>query len=137
MAPFLRGGETLTINKEPCSSMHIGDLILYKTRAGQLILHRIVRKKHGRDFSIFQTKGDALLSADDAVDAREVIGKVSEIRRTGPHGEDIYIDMESLPQRSINYFLAITGLYRSKAYFAVRKSYIYSSLRSLVKKALV
>ena len=74
---------------------------------------------------------------DDPVSAHDVLGKVSGIEKICPGGKAGHIDMESLLQRSINYFLAVTGLYRSRVYFAVQKSGIYSSLRSLVKKTLV
>jgi signal peptidase len=137
MAPFLAGGEVLTIKNVPLALLHTGDLILYKTCEESLLLHRIVRKKHKKNVCIFQTKGDASLSIDDPVSANDVLGKVSGIEKKLPNRRTSRIDMESPLQRSINYFLAVTGLYRSRLYFAVQKSGIYSSLRSLVKKTLV
>ena len=43
MAPFLRGGEILTLKKVDCSLLRRGDLILFRNAAGYSILHRIVR----------------------------------------------------------------------------------------------
>ena len=136
MTPFLIGGEVLTIKNVRGAPLRLGDLILYKTRDGSLLLHRIVSKGRKRDTPIFQTKGDALLSADEPVFARDVLGKVIRIEKMRPEGKTIHIDMESLPQRSINYLIAIAGLYKSRVCFAVQKSSLYPLLR-LVKKTLV
>jgi len=136
MTPFLKGSEILTIRKVCPSSLRIGDLIFFRDRRGFPVLHRIVRKEHERDISIFQTKGDALLNTDDPIFAHDVLGKVSRIEKICPGGKAGYMDMESLSQRSINYLLAVTGLCRSMIYLAVQKSGIYSSLRSLFKKTL-
>jgi signal peptidase I len=137
MTPFLRGGEILTIKKVGSSPLRIGDLIFFKDRRGFPVLHRIVRKEREKDISIFQTKGDALLSMDDRVFSHDVLGKVCRIEKKLTGGKTKHIDMESFLQRSINHFLAVTGLYRSRVYFAVQKRGIYSSLLSLVKKTLV
>lgn len=137
MTPFLRGGEILTITKVRPSSLRIGDLIFFIDSRGFPVLHRIVRKEHKKDIPVFQTKGDSLLSMDDPVSAHNVLGKVTGIEEILPGGRARHIDMESLLQKSINHFLAVTGLYRSRVYFSLQKSGIYSSLRSLVKKTLV
>ena len=137
MTPFLRGGEILTLKKVESSSLRTGDLIFFKDRRGFPVLHRIVRKGLKNDMLIFQTKGDALLSMDDPVLGDDVLAKVSGIEKIVKSGKTIHIDTESRLQRSINYFLAVRGLCRSRFYLAVQKSSLYSSLRSLVKKTLV
>lgn len=137
MTPFLRGGEILTLRKVGSSSLRKGDLIFFKDRRGFPVLHRIVRKGRRNDMPIFQTKGDALLCMDNPVFGDDVLGKVSGIEKIRPGGKARHIDMESRLQRSINYLLAVTGLYRSKVCLAVQRSVICSSLRSFVKKTLV
>lgn len=138
MAPFLKGGEILTITKVVrFSSLRIGDLIFFRDSRGFPVVHRIVRREHKKNILVFQTKGDSLLSMDDPVSANDVLGKVTGIEKIFPGGKARHIDMESLLQRSINHFLAVTGFYRSRGYFALQKSGIYLSLRSLVKKTLV
>ena len=137
MAPFLKGGEILTIRKDPSSLLRVGDLIFFRDSDGFPVLHRIVRKARKKDMAVFQTKGDALLSIDDPVCEPDILGKVWAIERMDADGKAVHIDMESFMQKGINYFFAVKGLCKSRVRLALQKSGIYSSLRSLVKKTLV
>jgi len=136
MAPFLKGSEFLTIKKTASASLHIGDLIFFKTRHGLPILHRIVRKKHERDISIFQTKGDALISIDGPVNGDCILGKVCSIENKLASGKIKHSDMESPYRRIINYLLAKKSLMKSKAYLFIQQCPLYPSLRSIIKKTL-
>ena len=137
MTPFLRGGEILTIRKVGFSSLRTGDLIFFKDLRGLPILHRIVRKKHERDISVFQTKGDALISIDGPVTGDSILGKVCIIENRLASGKIKHIDMESPYRRIINYLLAKKSLMKSKAYLSIQQCPLYPSLRSIIKKTLV
>lgn len=137
MTPFLRGGEILTIKKIGSSSLRTGDLIFFKDLRGLPILHRIVRKKHKGDISIFQTKGDALISIDGPVTGDSILGKVCIIENKLASGKIKHIDMGSPYQRIINYLLAKKSLMKSKAYLSIQQCPLYPSLRSIFKKPLV
>ncbi|MBM4147192.1 MAG: signal peptidase I [Nitrospira sp.] len=117
MAPFLNGGEILTIKKGPDSSFHIGDLIFFKTRYGSLLLHRIIRKQY-KDMVIFQTKGDAVPGADEPVSENDILGKVCIIEKNffGMRTKRVY--MESRFWKTINYLLAIISSLQSRMYLA-------------------
>lgn len=112
MSPVLRGGEILTIKKTPSSSLHIGDLIFFKTRLGFPLLHRIVKKGHEENLHIFRTKGDASLSMDEPVRGPDILGKVSRVEKQLSGGKTIHIDMESFFWRSINYLMVFISLGR-------------------------
>jgi len=136
MAPFLNGGEILTIKKIPDSSFQIGDLIFFKTRYGSLLLHRIIRKQY-KDMVIFQTKGDAAVIPDEPVSEHDVLGKVYKIEKILSSGRTKHIDMESPFWKTINYMLAVINIGKSKTYTALRRSSFYSSFRCFIKKVLM
>jgi signal peptidase I len=121
MAPFLMGGELLTIKKVPCSSLRIGDLIFFKNPDGYPLLHRIVKKKCDKDIFLFQTKGDALIALDDPVCEDQVLGKVCHIEKTGIWRERKYYDMESYLSRKFQYCIARLNLFKSKTYLALSR----------------
>jgi len=77
MAPFLQGGEILTIKRVPYASLHKGDLIFFKNSHGFPLLHRIIKK----DTKSVQTKGDALMAFDEPVCEKDALGKVCIIER--------------------------------------------------------
>lgn len=82
MSPFLRGGEVLTIRKVPGNSLKRGDLIFFRNHEGCPVVHRIVKKDNGDKRAItFLTKGDALVSPDEPVQAHDIFGKVFAIEK--------------------------------------------------------
>ena len=135
MASFLNGGEILTIRKVPSSSLHIGDLIFFKTSEGIPVLHRILKKERKDNKHIFQTKGDALLSMDEPAYESDILGKVCRIE-SDFNGKRKYIDMESSLWRNINYLLAVINIGKSKTYPALRRNNFYLSFRRIIKKVL-
>lgn len=136
MAPFLKGGEIVTIKKVPCSSLRIGDLIFFKNRGRSLLLHRIVKKQRGGNGLVFQTKGDAVHGIDDPVHENIILGKVCTIEKIHSCNPMKPVDMESSRQRGINYVRAKVGLGTAKLYSAVPKKAVTSFFRSIIKKAL-
>jgi hypothetical protein len=83
MTPFLKGGEILTIRKEPHDALRKGDLIFFKSSQGVPLLHRIIQKRGSPDEKItFRTKGDGLIAFDEPVEYHRVLGKVSRIEKT-------------------------------------------------------
>jgi len=135
MVSFLNGGEILTIRKVPSSSLHIGDLIFFKTRDGIPVLHRILKKERKNNLHIFQTKGDALLSMDEPAYESDILGKVCKIE-SNSDGKRKHIDMESSLWRNINYLLAVINIGKSKTYPVLRRNSFYLSFRRIIKKVL-
>jgi signal peptidase I len=137
MAPFLRGGEIVTIKKVPCASLRIGDLIFFKNRESSLLLHRIVKKQRTGTGLVFQTKGDAVTGIDDPVHENKILGKVRTIEKIASCDTLKPIDMESPRQRGVNYVRAKVGLGTSRLCSAVPKKAIPSIFRSVIKKVFL
>jgi signal peptidase I len=116
MAPFLKGGEVITLKKVPSSSLHRGDLIFFRDRYGSLILHRIIRKRKSGNKVYLETKGDALIAFDEPVLADDVLGKAFIVERKTFGDRLKYRDLTSGFWRSINYLIALISLGRSKIY---------------------
>ncbi len=117
MAPFLSGGEILTIKKVPGSSLKMGDVIFYRDGLGEPVVHRIVRIRNDCGGRVYSTRGDALICPDDQICDAQVLGKVCVVEKGSGR-----IDMESRARRSINYLIAVAH---------VCESWIYLCLRSL------
>ncbi len=111
MAPFLRGGEIVTIKSVEADGLNRGDLIFFKDKYGNYVLHRVVRKRRGEDGRpLVQTKGDAVFSIDHPVAFREVVGKVCCIEKVSRSGGSKSIDMDSTYWRTVNYAFALFHL---------------------------
>lgn len=108
MQPFLKGGEMLTIQPASSALLKRGDLILYRNRQGEPMLHRIIKIRKSQDRTIiFHTKGDALRALDEPVEQSAVLGKVSEIEKTCHSGCIKTINIGSFLWRSLNYSNAL------------------------------
>ncbi len=114
MAPFLNGGEMLTVRKVRTSSLRIGDLIFCRTRDNSLLLHRIVAKRVKDGSLVFQTKGDALFSLDEPVCESDILGKVCRVEKLLSDGRTKQIDTETSIWKAVNYLQAMISLGRSK-----------------------
>jgi signal peptidase I len=123
MTPFLKGGEILTIKKEPHHVLRKGDLIFFKSSRGVPLLHRIIQKRESPDEKItFRTKGDGLIAFDEPVEYQRVLGKVSRIEKTNSVPGSKYINMESPRWRTINSIIARISFFKSYLYYALLKS---------------
>lgn len=81
MYPFIQDGNILTIKSVSCPALKVGDIILYKSFADRLVVHRIVGEKKQTDQQFFLTCGDALLHNDGWIYSDQVLGKVVSIQR--------------------------------------------------------
>jgi signal peptidase I len=94
MEPFLHGGEVLTI-KPLAGGVAAGDVVFFRRNdVDDPAIHRVVRilrDPEGR--TLVQTQGDALNTADEPVEIRSVLGKVSVVERTNA----ALLDLESWP----------------------------------------
>jgi signal peptidase I len=136
MTPFLTGGEILTIKKVPAASLRIGDLIFFKTHEGFPLIHRIVKRQQEEHGSLFHTKGDAVLGMDNMISEINVLGKVCRVEQVRRDGEAREIDMESHPQRFINYMTAMFSLAKTRLYCAAARI-LPLFLRKALKKVFI
>lgn len=128
MAPFLKGGEVVTIKKVPQSELRRGDLVFVGSHPCSPVLHRLIRKKKvGKGRLVFQTRGDALRSFDPPVLPDDILGKVCKIERSCPGA--VQIHMDSSIQRKINYFRALVNLCESFCYYGCLRLFRQGILR--------
>jgi hypothetical protein len=117
MAPFLAGGETLTIQKVPLSSLKKGDLVFFKTSRGAPLLHRVVRTMRAGGELVVQTQGDAAAGPDEPFRSADFLGKARMIEKDGdPRFRPI--NLEAPFRRTINYLRALNSLVKSHLRFA-------------------
>jgi signal peptidase I len=110
MAPFLRGGEIVTIRKTPVSSLKRGDLIFFTNSEDVPFLHRII-KRDKKAFTLL-TKGDALRYYDKAISSENVMGRVCIIENEKTFPGFKHINMGSIHWRAVNYLIATFFLIR-------------------------
>ncbi len=85
MSPLIRSGELVIVT--PCSPKDLkpSDIILYATSSDPTVspkrVHRIMEKRFANGKCIFFTKGDATEVLDAPVEAVQVLGKVSAIKK--------------------------------------------------------
>jgi signal peptidase I len=118
MAPFLRGGEVITIKKVHPSDLRKGDIILFKNQYGLPVVHRIVRKIKSNSEMILQTKGDSITIPDESIHHADVLGKAIKIEKDSIAGKTEILDMESIRWRLLNFSRAVFQVQKSKRYFA-------------------
>jgi hypothetical protein len=77
MAPRLRDNDIVTIEPLTGTSVHFGELVLFRNAGGALVLHRVLRRWRGH----LQTGGDASIRLDRAVARERVLGRVCRIEK--------------------------------------------------------
>ena len=80
MSPTFQKGDWVTYETvEDVSTLQVGDIIVFKSAAGDTYVHRIVDVKQGEDGGfVFTTRGDANAIVDqDPVTAEQIIGRVA------------------------------------------------------------
>ena len=116
MAPFLSGGETLTISQAAGCTLRRGDLVLFRNQCDLPVIHRILKiRKTDDGVTCFLTKGDALAAFDEEIRQDNVLGKVLRVERPLQSGKNGHMDMNSPFCRSTNFSIALSGLFRTHA----------------------
>ncbi|MBN1510513.1 MAG: S24/S26 family peptidase [Phycisphaerae bacterium] len=77
MQPFVRDGDTLTVEPVTTAAPRPGDIVFLKSATGNILVHRVVRRAADRVI----TRGDGSLLTDEPVPMSQVIGRVVVIQR--------------------------------------------------------
>lgn len=80
MLPAIRDGDVLDIVPAAQESLAVGDVVLYLTPDDRTVIHRIVAIDQHAGERCFTLRGDALPRADEPVEARHILGKVSRVQ---------------------------------------------------------
>ncbi len=78
MLPFLREGKDLIFIKNQKENFKKNDIVLFRRKDGQLVLHRITGKKDGKYFIM----GDNCISGE-TVDEEQILGVFEKAVRNG------------------------------------------------------
>lgn len=79
MAPLIRPLDILSVAPVNTETLRCGDVIAWKRGRGHLVVHRVISVGQ----QSFVTRGDAVNSADGAIDTSQVVGKVIALTRNG------------------------------------------------------
>jgi signal peptidase I len=82
MLPTIWSGDTLTVQRVSADQVRVGDVALVG-RNGGLCAHRIVGLPDGSENRFWITQGDAMPMADGPVIESELLGRVTQLRRSG------------------------------------------------------
>lgn len=76
MLPLIKNGDYITVTKN--TPLKVGDIILFEYTPGCLLVHRIIKKKHG----FIYTKGDHAVAVEK-ITMDSIIGKVDKVISSG------------------------------------------------------
>lgn len=83
-------GDVVTLQRIPGGAER-GDLVMFRSAAGTLILHRVLRVwPDSAGEARYQTRGDANLRLDGIIAAHQILGRVVTVERAG--GETLDLD---------------------------------------------
>ena len=82
MLPTLWPGDLLTVESVRLEQVEPGEIVLYM-RQGRFFVHRIVSKNCMQDEAFLVTRGDCMSENDPPVKSGELLGRITEVRRSG------------------------------------------------------
>jgi len=83
MRPFIRDGDVLTVVPTDPRDLRAGDIVYYAGRGSRPAAHRILRRAKRNGRTVFMTRGDASGGPCAAVEAHQVLGRVTAATRGG------------------------------------------------------
>jgi signal peptidase I len=81
MAPLIQDEDILTLEPVNFRKISVGDAILFKSPQGNLVIHRVIRKKSFQNTFQFLVQGDQVANNDGWIAGEQVFGKVTQIER--------------------------------------------------------
>jgi signal peptidase I len=81
MYPLIQKGDICEFTRCEASSIHKGDILLFWSLSGQLVVHRFYERKIISGEEVFLCKGDSNLGFDQPINRERILGKVSVIKR--------------------------------------------------------
>ncbi len=83
MRPSILDQDFLEIHSISQNEVSMGDILLYLSIDGRILVHRVVKKLRTERGAAWILQGDALLYPDGVVETRQIIGRVGQIERNG------------------------------------------------------
>jgi Peptidase S24-like len=110
MLPTLWPGDILTVQSFRPDEVESGEIVLYM-RQDRFFIHRVVTKNLNRDVAFLITRGDCMSENDPPVGKRELLGRITEVRRA----DSVFLPERKLPlfRRLLAFLFCHWGLFRS------------------------
>lgn len=105
MLPLIRAHRDSVLIEAP-RKLSVGDILLYKRKNGQFVLHRLVRMT--KDTLYFC--GDNQVSIEKGIDRRDILARVAGIYR-----DDKFLTAEALPLKLYTHALSFSRPFRRVA----------------------
>lgn len=106
MRGSINSGDVVQLEKVKYTDLRIGDLLLFKSLSGNLVLHRLLRRYTTSSGDYIQTKGDSLTYMDTSVPIENILGRATVIERcTGSNRQRL--DTSSFTMQLNNYLKAL------------------------------
>jgi len=83
MKPMLRNGDILVVKPVDKHRIKIGDIVLCTVSERRVVVHRVIRKRTGKDGLVFLVQGDRVSKPDGWVAEEMVHGRVESAERCG------------------------------------------------------
>jgi hypothetical protein len=80
MRPFIRDGDVLEVEPASGWEVRVGDVMLYRSSEGKIVVHRVVKRYSGERV-VLLAKGDSVPGLGQRICADQVLGKVAAIER--------------------------------------------------------
>ena len=81
MWPFVRDGDTLTVQSAQADALRVGDIAFYIGDGDSPVAHRVIARQIADGQLVLRTRGDALSGAAELVRPEAVLGRVVSIER--------------------------------------------------------
>jgi signal peptidase I len=111
MRPLLRDGDCVTVAGAEAGSLRRGDLILFRTDTGQLLLHRIRTVARGAR-PRFYTRGDSSETPDRPIGASNIVGRVIRVDYPARHGLHLMVATDQLCWKAASLLVLAYGRVR-------------------------
>ncbi|MGB5684191.1 MAG: hypothetical protein WBM35_00145 [Candidatus Electrothrix sp.] len=129
MQPFLNGGEIIEIASPAVQPPKIGDIVLFRDRQGNPLVHRLLRRRYYNGVLHLQAKGDARTGFDSPVPVDQVLGVVRRIIFTDRKIADLQASLMRLKGSCI----AIRSVF---FYYLIRVIFFFKTIaRSLIRRS--
>lgn len=83
MQPLLRCGDLLTVTPPGSRLLRAGEVVMFSTEKGQVLVHRIVRRINRPDGTRYLIQGDRLPQPDGEIPPERIYGRVAALERDG------------------------------------------------------
>jgi hypothetical protein len=83
MIPWIHDGDVVAVVPRNGADVRVGDVAFYRSAAGTIVVHRVIKRDVRRGGERFLVKGDWSLQADGWIAGAQILGKVVAVEHRG------------------------------------------------------